>query len=76
MSVWQRMIAPSLSATGLIACLVLMVANLALVSGSGSFVVDSFPALLALIGTAGFGYAMWLRTQRPLLYQQLGQAFE
>jgi amino acid transporter len=76
MSVWQRMIAPSLSAAGLIACLVLMVANLALVSGSGSFIVDSFPALLALIGTAGFGYAMWLKTQKPLLYQQLGQAFE
>jgi amino acid transporter len=45
-NVWRRMIAPGLSAVGLSVCIALMVANLDLVSGSKSLVVQSFPAVL------------------------------
>lgn len=65
LNVWRRMIAPGLSAAGLSACIALMAANLDLVSGSKSLVVQSFPALLLLIGPGGAGLATWTRWRRP-----------
>jgi len=41
--------------------MVLMAANLDLVSGSKSLVVQSFPALLLLIGLTGAGLAVWIK---------------
>lgn len=73
---WHRLIAPALSAAGLGTCLVLMASNLALVSGSDSRIVDAFPSLLALIGAAGFTFAIWVRSRRPEIYARLGRAFE
>lgn len=73
---WHRLIAPALSAAGLGACLILMASNLALVSGSDSRVVTSFPSLLALIGAIGFSFAIWVRSRRPEVYARLGRAFE
>jgi amino acid transporter len=64
-NVWRRMIAPGLSAAGLSACIVLMAANLDLVSGSTSLVVQSFPAVLLLIGLGGAGLAVWTKWRRP-----------
>lgn len=61
LNVWRRLIAPGLSAAGLTICIVLMVANLDLVSGSQSLVVRSFPAVLLLIGVMGAGLSVWLR---------------
>jgi amino acid transporter len=61
LNAWRRLIAPGLSAAGLTVCIVLMVANLDLVSGSKSLVVQSFPALLLLIGLMGAGLSLWLR---------------
>ncbi|GEP55841.1 APC family permease [Reyranella soli] len=61
LTVWRRLIAPALSAIGLATCTVLMAANLDLVSGSKSLVVQSFPALLLLIGLAGAGLAVWIK---------------
>jgi amino acid transporter len=74
--IWHRLIAPALSAAGLGACLILMASNLALVSGSDSRIVNSFPSLLALIGAVGFGFAIWVRSRRPKIYAMLGRAFE
>jgi amino acid transporter len=65
LNVWRRMIAPGLSAAGLSVCIVLMAANLDLVSGSKSVIVQSFPALLLLIGLAGAGLAAWTRWRKP-----------
>jgi hypothetical protein len=65
LTVWRRMIAPGLSAAGLSVCIVLMVANLDLVSGSESLVVQSFPAVLLLIGLGGAGLAVWTKWRRP-----------
>jgi len=55
------LIAPGLAAIGLATCMVLMAANLDLVSGSKSLVVQSFPALLLLIGLTGAGLAVWIK---------------
>lgn len=74
--IWKRFIAPSFAAAGLGACLVLMIANLALISGSDSLVVESFPVVLMVLGLAGVGAALVIRTRDPSLYQQLGRAFE
>jgi hypothetical protein len=75
-SVWHRLIAPALSIAGLGTCLVLMASHLALVSGSDSRIVNSFPSLLALIGAIGFDFAIWVKSQRPEIYANLGRAFE
>ena len=64
-TVWRRMIAPGLSAAGLTVCIVLMAANLDLVSGSKSPIVQSFPAVLLLIGLGGAELAAWIKWRRP-----------
>jgi amino acid transporter len=74
-SVWRRLVAPGLSAAGLAACFVMMAANLELVSGSSSRIVQGFPGLLLAIGLAGAGLAAWLRAKKPALYADLGRAF-
>ncbi len=64
LNVWRRMIAPGLSAAGLSVCIVLMATNLDLMSGSRSLIVQSFPALLLLIGLAGAGLGARTRARR------------
>lgn len=73
MSVWRRLVAPGLSAAGLAACFVMMAANLELVSGSNSLVVQGFPLLLLLIGLAGAGLAVWVKARKPKVYAALGR---
>jgi amino acid transporter len=73
--IWHRVVAPGVSMAGLLVCLVLMVINLPLVSGSESPIVESFPVILALIGIAGATLAVWLKTRKPDVYANLGRAF-
>jgi hypothetical protein len=73
LSVWRRLVAPGLSAVGLAVCFVLMSGNLALVSGSSSRLVQGFPLILAAIGLAGAGLAIWLKGRRPKVYAHLGR---
>ena len=73
-SVYSRLIAPVLGTVGLTVCLVLMVSNLSLVSGSNSWVIDMFPAMIAGIAVAGFVLATWMRQARPHVYANLGRA--
>lgn len=72
---WPALIAPALSALGLAACLVTMIANLALVSGSDSLAIDGLPVALVLIGIAGYLFALWIRRARPAVYENLGRSF-
>jgi amino acid transporter len=74
-SVWRRLVAPGLSAIGLAACFVLMAGNIALVSGSNSLVVESFPVLLLAIALAGAGLALWVKLSKPEVYANFGRAF-
>jgi amino acid transporter len=74
--VWPRLIAPLLAAVGLCTCFILMAANLALVSGSDSAIVESFPGVLLLVGIAGCGFALILKVRKPAIYHQLGRAFD
>jgi amino acid transporter len=73
---WNRLVAPVLATIGLAGCLILMIANIALVSGSESPIVESFPVILVLIGVAGAALALWMRANRPALYANIGRAFE
>jgi len=75
MSVWRRLIAPGLSALGLAACFVMMTGNLELVSGSSSRIVQAFPLMLAAVGLAGAGLALWVRARKPRVYAHLGHTF-
>jgi amino acid transporter len=71
LGVWRRLLAPTLSAIGLATCLFLMAANLDLVSGSRSPIVQSFPYLLLMVGLAGVGLAGWIRARKPEVYSRL-----
>jgi amino acid transporter len=73
MGVWRRLVAPALSAAGLAVSFALMAANLALVSGSNSLVVQSFPYLLLAIALGGAGLALWVKAYRPKVYAHLGR---
>lgn len=73
-SLWRRLIAPALSAIGLAVSFGLMAANLALVSGSNSLIVQGFPLILLAIALGGSGFALWLKRNRPKVYSHLGQA--
>ena len=68
---WRRLIAPGVSAAGLAACIVLMTANLDLVAGTTSRIVQGFPVLLLVIGLAGAAFAAWLKRCRPEVYANL-----
>jgi amino acid transporter len=71
---YSRLIAPAASSLGLTICLLLMVANLSLVSGSESWVVDTLPACVVALLAAGFVLAFWMRRSRPQVYANLGRS--
>lgn len=73
---WHRLVAPALAMLGLGICLILVISNVELVSGSDSMIVAGFPLIIAAIGLAGAGIALRLRHRRPAVYQSIGRAFE
>lgn len=70
---WTRLIAPALSILGLGTGLVLVILNLPLLAGD-SPVIWTFPWLVLVFGLIGAGYAVYLRSRRPALYDALGAA--
>ncbi len=72
-SLWKRLIAPLLSAAGLITGLAMMTDHLSLVSGSQSAVVRQFPFVVLAVALLGAAMALRLRRSDPLLYRSLGQ---
>jgi amino acid transporter len=72
---WARLAAPVVSAAGLAVCVALVVSNLALISGSDSVVVKSYPIVIAFIGVAGAAVALRIKSSRPAIYSNLGRAF-
>lgn len=75
-NLWQRFVAPFGSILGLGGSFLLMSSHLALISGSKSAIIRSFPEMLILVGVAGFLFALHLRSNKPDIYANLGQVFE
>lgn len=73
---WSRLIAPALSALGMLATLALVVNNLDVLSGSSSPVVSSLPYLVLMVAFAGFMSAHFLRRLSPERYSRIGQMVE
>ncbi|WP_137157715.1 APC family permease [Rhizobium sp. FKL33] len=74
--VWTTTVAPIVALAGLLGSLGLVIANLSLLSGSESLIVKAFPYAIALVGLAGAGFALRVKSSRPDLYATLGKAFE
>jgi amino acid transporter len=72
----HRLIAPAISVIALGACLVLVVRNLSVLSGSDSKLVALFPYFLLAIGASGVWAAYRLRRKDPGLYAGLGRAVQ
>jgi hypothetical protein len=73
-SIVHRLIAPLVSVVALGACLVLVVRNLSVLSGSDSAFVAMFPYFLLAIGALGIRAALRLKRSDPDLYRELGRA--
>jgi amino acid transporter len=73
---WTTTIAPILALAGLVGALLLVTANLSLLSGSESLIVKAFPYLMVLIGLLGAAFATQIKKAKPDLYASLGRAFE
>ena len=72
----HRLIAPLISLIALGACLVLVIRNLSVLSGSDSKLVALFPYLVLAIGVSGVWVALRLRRTDPGLYRDLGRAVQ
>jgi amino acid transporter len=68
---WRTLLAPLLGLAGLVAAVVLLVANFALVTGTHNPAVTLLPWLLVLATVGGTGYGLWLRHSRPARYAAL-----
>jgi len=73
--IWTTTLAPALGLVGLVSALVLVIANLPLLTGSEGPVVAAFPYGMALVFLVGAGFALFLRRRRPDLYASLGEVF-
>jgi hypothetical protein len=72
--IWQRLIAPLLSAFGLLACLVLMLMNKdVLTGGIDTPFIRSLPWDMLLVAIAGFMMAVWYKFKKPVIYSNLGR---
>ncbi|AKJ66872.1 amino acid transporter [Pandoraea thiooxydans] len=76
LGIGPRLIAPLTSIIALAACLVLVIRNLAVLSGSDSKIVLMFPYMLLAVGVAGFCTALRLKRMAPSLYYALGRPIQ
>ncbi|HVW52177.1 MAG TPA: APC family permease [Trinickia sp.] len=72
-SVWQRVIAPTLASIGLFLCLWQIIVHVDLLSGSKSIWSTVVPWATLGGGVAGAIFAVWLKSARPMLYNNLGR---
>nr|WP_246665447.1 APC family permease [Rhizobium tropici] len=73
---WTTVVAPIISLVGLLSSLVLVSANLSLLSGSESIIVQAFPYAMVAVGILGAIFAVRVRKSQPDLYASLGKVFE
>ena len=72
-SVWQRAIAPALASLGLLLRLWQIIVHVELLSGSKSVWSAVVPWATLGGGVAGAIFAVWLKSARPVLYNNLGR---
>ncbi|MBB4952187.1 amino acid transporter [Agrobacterium vitis] len=75
-SILVVLVAPVLSTIGLIAAFMLVSANLPMLTGSESPLVQAFPEGVIALGLIGLGISLWLKRSRPDLHARLGRAFD
>ena len=75
-SIWSRLIAPLVSAVGMIYILVLVVENINVLSGSTSEFVKLLPILVFGFILSGALSAQILKLKNPRRYASLGQMIE
>lgn len=73
LGVWQRLIAPSVSAAALAHGVVLIINNMALLTGGESVLNAVIPVGMLLVAVAGIGLAAWHKCYNPQVYANLGR---
>ena len=69
---WRTVVAPILAAVGMATALYLMVSKIALLSGATGFVNVVLVGIVPLVIVVGVLLALWLRSQRPEVYANIG----
>jgi hypothetical protein len=67
------LVLPLIGAGGLIAAAVLIVRNYQFLTGTETGLINQIPWLLVIAAVSGFGFALWLRTNRPQVYGQVAE---
>ncbi|GAB3170504.1 APC family permease [Myceligenerans halotolerans] len=73
---WSTLVAPGIGFLGLLAIVVMAVANFDVVAGSDALAIQLMPLLLVLALGGGIGYGVHLRKNRPAVYQGLSDDLE
>jgi amino acid transporter len=72
-SVWKCFIAPALAAVGIGAINYLAIANYSELLGDTGAVTATFLIVTFALPVAGAAYAVWLKKQKPQVYQRIGR---
>ncbi|EJT04249.1 amino acid permease [Rhizobium sp. CCGE 510] len=76
-NIWQRVVAPLVSAVAMGWVLWMMLTNVALLTGGQMPILDIFiPVLVFAVGLGGIGYAFWLHRAHPETYARLTRLLE
>lgn len=67
------LVLPLIGAGGLIGAAVLIVHNYQFLTGTETGLINQIPWLLVISAVAGLGFALWLRTNRPQVYEQMAE---
>jgi amino acid transporter len=71
---WRTLIAPGVGAVGLMLAVILVTQNFGLLTQLDDPQINALPYAYLVIFIGGFGYALWLRRQRPLTYAALASS--
>ncbi|HWH26585.1 MAG TPA: APC family permease [Pseudolysinimonas sp.] len=66
---WRTLVAPLISSVLLIAVIVIAVSNFSYIVGSSEAWLNVLPLIMVLLLVAGILFALWLRSNRPLVYE-------
>lgn len=72
-SIWQRLIAPALSALALAFGVVLIINNMSLLTGGESVFNSLIPLSMLFVAAAGMCLAGWHKWRNPQIYANLGR---